>query len=131
MDDNGHTGANGDGRDARGRFTSGNPGGPGRPRRETERDYLRVLVSACPLDRWERIIAKAVDDAEAGDAKARDWLTRHLIGADPPGLTRLAAEDALGVDPVADLAASIQRDRDFPDPMAGWVGVGMTPRPRT
>ena len=31
-----------------GRFAPGNPGSPGRPRHEAERDYLRVMTEAVP-----------------------------------------------------------------------------------
>ncbi len=70
----------GDGRNGRGRFTPGNPGGPGRPRRVAERDYLVALTEECPPERWRAICRRAVADAEAGDAKARDWLARYLLG---------------------------------------------------
>lgn len=63
-----------------GRFEAGNPGGPGRPRRSVESDYLRALSEACPLDMWQEV-AKAVTDAKAGDAQARAWLGRYLMGA--------------------------------------------------
>jgi hypothetical protein len=63
-----------------GTFATGNPGGPGRSRRATERDYLRALSEACPPETWEKICKKAVEAAETGDPKARDWLARHLLG---------------------------------------------------
>ena len=69
------------GRDNRGRFVKGAwPGGPGRPRRETEREYLDALIGACPPDRWQRIVERAITDAEQGDAKARDFLAGYLVG---------------------------------------------------
>ena len=61
-------------RDEHGRFAEGNAGGPGRPRRTVERDYLAVLSEAVSLDDWRAVVARAVDDAKAGDARARDWL---------------------------------------------------------
>ena len=63
-----------------GRFARGNPGGPGRPRRETERQYLAALRDGVPLDEWRRVVARALRDAKAGDAKAREWLSKYLIG---------------------------------------------------
>ena len=70
----------GNGRDQRGRFAQGNPGGPGRKPRATEAEYLDATLGAVPLDRWQRVVAKALDLAEKGDAKARDWLGRILVG---------------------------------------------------
>jgi len=106
-------------KDARGRFAPGNPGGPGRPPVATERTYLAALQVACSSERWERIVARAVDDAEAGDPKARDWLTRYLIGtpaATQSTLLGIAVDAAAGIDDVtrrAD-ARAIQdaRERD-------------------
>ena len=78
---NGHdtySGRNGDGR-----FAVGNPGGPGRPRRATEKDYLVVLTEEVSPETWRAICRQAADAARAGDAKARDWIARYLLG--PPG----------------------------------------------
>ncbi len=69
------------GRDSQGRFAVGNPGGPGRPPRMTEEDYLRTLAENISLDDWAAIIRKAVDDAKSGEAKSREWLSRYLIGS--------------------------------------------------
>src|SRR5262245_24253498 len=79
---------NGEGRNSRGQFAPGNAGGPGRPRRVAERDYLVTLAEECPPETWRAICRRAVADAAAGDAKARDWLSRYLLGnpADLPTL---------------------------------------------
>jgi hypothetical protein len=87
------------GRTTNGRFAVGNPGGPGRPRRAVEADYLAALGDAVPLDRWKAIVERAVTDAEQGDAKAREWLSRYVTGGMPTGLTSLAAYEAAdGID---------------------------------
>lgn len=91
-------------RAANGRFAPGNPGGPGRPPRQTEREYLTAMLAGCSLDDWREIIEAAVLEAKAGDAKARAWLARYLVGqpeAATPRLAQLAAEDEAGVDPLA------------------------------
>jgi hypothetical protein len=72
-----------DDRDGQGRFLAGWKGGPGRPRRNTEVDYLLALTDALPLDRWREICAVAIEQALAGDAKARAWLSDYLIGPQP------------------------------------------------
>ena len=70
--------ANGNGRNAAGRFAAGNAGGPGRPRREVERRYLDATLAAVAVEDWSEIVKRAVVGAKAGDAKARDWLSRVL-----------------------------------------------------
>jgi len=95
----------GDGRDRQGRFAPGNAGGPGRARRATERAYLAALQEACPPQTWQRIIERAVSDATEGDAKAREWLAGYLVGkpdAVAASLHRLAVQEELGTDPVAE-----------------------------
>ena len=105
-----HTGGNmkhnDDGRDTAGRFAPGNPGGPGRPRRAVEGDYLRALTDRLTPDAWGAIVDTAIDDARAGDAKAREWLARYVLGDRPPSLFSLAVADAAGDD--ADVDAEIR-----------------------
>lgn len=95
-------------RDDRGRFVNGNPGGPGRPRRKVEQDYLGEMSDSVSLADWRRITERAVADALAGDGAARAWLSRHLLpipGVKHEPLHRLAIDDLAGVDRVANDAA--------------------------
>jgi hypothetical protein len=46
----------------------------------TEAAYLAALAEEVPLEVWRIICQQAVRDAIAGDAKARDWIARHLLG---------------------------------------------------
>jgi len=85
-----------DGRYDNGRFALGNPGGPGRPRRAIQSEYLATLGDAVSLDDWSEIVTRAVSDAKAGDSTARVWLTKHLLGDKPPALLDLAAGEQLG-----------------------------------
>ncbi len=62
-------------------------------RRPIEREYLATLNAAVPLDTWQAICKRAADDALAGDAKARDWLAKWLLGLESRTLTVLAAEE--------------------------------------
>jgi len=90
-------------RDVVGRFIPGNPGGPGRPRRDTERAYLAAISEACSPETWREIVARAVADAKAGDAAARAWLAGYLVGRPATvavTLHALAVEAAAGKDPV-------------------------------
>ena len=83
-------------RDNYGRFATGGPGGPGRPRRCVELDYLAVLGDTITLDDWREVVVRAVSDAKRGDARARDWLTKYLVGNEPPQLVELAAREQRG-----------------------------------
>lgn len=70
-------------RDENGRFTKGNSGNPGgRPKREREKRYLEVTLSACSFSDWRKIVKRAVTDALDGDHQARSFLANYLIG--PP-----------------------------------------------
>ncbi len=91
-------------RDASGKFVKGHPGGPGRPRRDTERQYLAALQEACPPETWKAIVETAVRDAGQGDRYAREWLSAYVMGraeGTASTLHELAVEEAAGTDPVA------------------------------
>jgi len=100
-----------EGRTPRGTFAAGNPGGPGRPRRKIEADYLKALTETVPPGRWRRIVERAAADAEAGDATARSWLGRFLLGAEAPTLKELAIQEASGqsLDELVERGASERR----------------------
>src|SRR5438552_1917295 len=65
-----------------GRFMKGGPGGPGRPARHVEEDYLQAF-SAVSLADWKMVIKRALADAKKGDSRARDWLSRYILGDQP------------------------------------------------
>lgn len=70
-------------RDEKGHFVKGNSGNPtGRAPREREERYYSIMMQTVTFADWERIIAKAVDQARKGDSVARKWLSDYLIG--PP-----------------------------------------------
>ena len=84
----------GNGRDSNGKFAPGNPGGPGRPRRAIEMDYLRVFSEILTTDAWRAICQRAVEHAQQGEAKSREFVTRFALGPCPPSLLRLAAMES-------------------------------------
>lgn len=98
----------GEDRDERGRFVAGNGGGPGRPRRAIEREYLAVISEAVSLEDWRAIVSHAVAVAKQGDDKARAWLAKYVIGDNPITLTELLARELLDID--ADTEALIRVD---------------------
>ncbi len=63
-----------------GQFAKGNSGGPGRPKAEKERKYLAALSHNCSIADWKQICIRAVKDAKDGDHRAREWLTKYLVG---------------------------------------------------
>src|SRR5262245_56168743 len=97
-----------------GRFLLGNPGGPGRPRRAIEADDLAALPAVVTVEAWPAIVAKAVEQARDGDAKARTWLGAYLAGL-PTGdaLLKLAAAEQAGYDAVEDEADDLGRRTVF------------------
>jgi hypothetical protein len=91
-------------RDSSGRFVPGNPGGPGRPLRRVELDYLKAVRDGCSLDDIRTITMRAVQQAKDGDSRARDWLSRYLLGtpiAVAPKLSDLAFQEESGDDPIS------------------------------
>jgi hypothetical protein len=68
-------------RDDKGRFAKGNPGGPGRPTRATEQEYLDVLKRCVGPEDMVKVFEKALDLAiKRGDPSARKWLSDYLLG---------------------------------------------------
>ena len=66
-------------RDEKERFikgVSGNPGG--RPIDQSK--YLKKIDTALSFKKWRAIIIKAIDQAERGDSKARQWLSDYILG---------------------------------------------------
>lgn len=87
-------------------FAKGNPGGPGRPKREVEESYLVALRAEVSIADWQKVAKKAVEQAKEGDDRARTWLSKYLLPAelaDPvgDGLQRLVELLAAPEDPPA------------------------------
>ena len=66
------------GREKNGQFAKGNQfakgHGKGRPPKEREQRYYEIAMQTVTYAQWERIVKRAADDAEKGDATARKWL---------------------------------------------------------
>jgi hypothetical protein len=80
-------------RTSNGRFAVGWRGGPGRPRRATEAQYLATLSEAVTLETWGEIVQKAVEDAKSGDYHARTFLASYLLGRPVQGVALSAASE--------------------------------------
>ena len=87
-------------RDKNGKFVKGYEGGPGRPKRSTERAYLDIIASVCTPEVWREVVNKALEDAKKGDAKAREWLAAYVVGKPEntaPTLKEMAIDEAAGL----------------------------------
>jgi len=68
-------------RDENGHLRKGSILNPrGRPKKEREVEYYRILVTTVSKEDWMAIILKAVDQAKRGDAVARKWLADYIAG---------------------------------------------------
>lgn len=96
-------------RNNKGQFVEGNKVGIGRPSRAIELDYLRSLSDTITVDDWRDICSKAVKDAKAGNAKAREWITRHVLGSNPTAsLMDIAIRDAMNITSEMDVQAKVE-----------------------
>lgn len=103
-----------------GHFAPGNAGGPGRPRRPVEESYLLAITAACPVETWERICAKAVEDAMSGDPKAREWLSRYLV-REPESSTPMLLNAHLHSLAEHDPVLLAHADRQIPDRLSELI----------
>ena len=71
-------------RDNKGRFVKGNPGGPGRPSRASEQEYLDMLKDRIPPERWAQMVERLISHVEeSGSIRAFQALTDRLLGKAP------------------------------------------------
>jgi len=74
-------GPNGEGdRDSRGRFTKGNPGGPGNPFASKTSKLRSALLGAVTQTAMRRIIKAIVAEAEKGDVQAAKLVFDRCLG---------------------------------------------------
>ncbi len=84
-------------RDARGLFqpgnkiSKGNKGGPGRPPRPVEEEYLRAISDAISPEDWRAATMALLEKAKAGDTKAFEVLSRYV--APPESRSRVTVSD--------------------------------------
>ena len=83
-------------RESDGRWKKGcaspNPGG--RTRRDQADAYWNILISTLTNEAWRAIVAKAVEQARAGDRHARKFLADYGIGTPEQRLALSSAEGA-------------------------------------
>lgn len=62
-----------------GKFAKGTKAGPGRPRRQTETEYLDTLRETVTLDDWRDICRAMVKKARGGDVRAFEALCKWAM----------------------------------------------------
>ena len=82
-------------------FQVGNPGGPGRPKKEREARYLEITLNTVTYDDWQKVVKKALDQALLGDKDARKWLSEYLVGVP---VQRIAPTTPDGENPYMDIS---------------------------
>ena len=85
--------------------------GKAKRRRPIEREYLTTLNAVVPLTKWQSICERAADDALAGDARARNWLSKWLLGPESRLLTLVAEEADSSPEAAADCEINTRRQR--------------------
>jgi hypothetical protein len=76
--------------------------------RPIERDYLQTFADRITPAEWGAICDTALTMAKEGDAKAREWITRLVLGSDPMPLSGLARRETLQLTPEAEIAGEIE-----------------------
>ena len=102
-----------EGRDDKGRFVKGAPGGPGRPPRRGQREMLRRLMALCGDERFDVVVMRLIALASSGNVEAIKLVLAYVVGkpsAPAPTTTLLAIEDEAGADPLA-FDIDIRRDQ--------------------
>jgi hypothetical protein len=82
------------GRDANGRFTAGNHGGPGNPFARRIAEFRRAIVDAATPEKIVAVVAKLEEKALAGDVAAAKLYLSYAVGKPGPA----PDPDRLGVD---------------------------------
>jgi hypothetical protein len=68
------------GRDAHGRFSAGNPGGPGNPNAKQVAELRSAMLSAVSVEQMRDIITKLIELARSGDVRAIKEVLGRTLG---------------------------------------------------
>jgi hypothetical protein len=69
-----------EGREANGRFASGNPGGPGNPHARQLAEYKKAMLAVVSIERLNRILDAIAKKAEDGDVAAAKLILQYTLG---------------------------------------------------
>ena len=76
----------GNGRDARGRFAKGNPGGPGNPQARKVAALRSTLLRTVTQKDMREVTRAMMDKAKGGDVAAAKLLLGYLVGQPPAAI---------------------------------------------
>jgi hypothetical protein len=74
---------------------------------------MAALGEVVTLDHWREVVTRALADAKSGDGKARDWLTRYVLGPQPRTFLEIAADESLNFMPDAEIELKADELTDF------------------
>jgi hypothetical protein len=88
-----------------------------------EIEYLATLGSVVTLEKWKKVIETALEQAIKGDDKARQFLSKYVLGETPTTLAAIAAAEVK-------VCSSCPRlgDGDVYDALAGQIGSNLVKR---
>ena len=113
-------------RNKNGTFAKGYKGGPGRPSKEVEKDYLTQTMCACSPEKWGEIVRLAVADAEGDDSRARGearaFLRSVIFGKAETGTLEQVKkfESQSEVDELLNLTVGDDKTIEWLTESAGW-----------
>ena len=99
------------GRDSSGRFSKGNRLSPGRPRRDTEREYLAAFQRALSTEDLEAVTRSVFECAMAGNVAACRLLLEYSVGR-PTERIRFQPEEeyrVAGISPAEHMQEMLKR----------------------
>lgn len=95
--------------------------------RPIERDYLKTFADRITPEVWGEVVDAALTAAKEGDAKAREWITRLVLGSDPMQLSGLARREQAGIGAQEEMAAEVEIDHTDWMVLQMEVGASATP----
>lgn len=95
--------------------------------RPIERDYLKTFADRITPEAWGEICDAALTAAKEGDAKAREWITRLVLGSDPMQLSGLARREQGSISAQEEMAAEVEIDHTDWMVLQMEVGASATP----
>ena len=115
------------GRDARGRFVKGNPGGPGNPYAGKISQLRKALIASVSPQDIAEIARTVIEQAKAGDAAMIRLLWSYVLGEPAKLIDDLARKHPAASLPrqtVRELIGAQDPQRELPFPQTGTLDAG-------
>ena len=115
------------GRDSTGRFTKGNPGGPGSPYARRVSDLRRTLLEEVSDSDLRELVRTLVERGKRGDVMAAREVLDRLMGKAKVTMA-VEIEPKMTLDEArARLRSLVERNPDLAEQLAGMMGAKMLP----